>query len=475
MVLTRHNLHADAFAAFDRAFALKPELPYLEGYRLHAKQHLCDWTGLEAEFDRLLDAVRAGRPASVPFPLLSMPSTAAEQVQCARRHLADLPAFPPLWRGERYAHDRIRVAYVSSDFHDHAVAHLMVGVFEQHDRSRFEMAAISTGPDRDSEIRRRIKSSLEHFVDVHSQRDQEVAELLRRQEFDIVVDLNGFTGDARYDIFARRPAPLQVNYLGYPAAIVDYTIADATVIPENEIALHSERIVWLPECYLANEPRPISERIPARQECGLPEEAFVFCCFNNAYKILPAMFHVWMRLLAAVENSVLWLAGGHPLARDNLRREAARCGIAPERLVFADRVPSMADHLARYRQADLFLDTLPFNAHVTASDALWAGVPVLTCLGSAFAGRVAASLLKALDLPELIAPSLKAYEATALQLAREPHRLAALKARLAQQSRNGPLFNPRRFARHLEAAYATMWERQRRGQPAEGFAVAPIG
>jgi protein O-GlcNAc transferase len=259
------------------------------------------------------------------------------------------------------------------------------------------------------------------------------------------------------------------------AGFMDYILADATIIPEDQRKFFSEKVVWLPDSYLhTDNQRPISEPTPTRRECGLPETAFVFCGFNNTYKIAPAIFHVWMRLLQATDGSVLWLTEGNPTAMANLRLTAETCDVAPERLIFAPKVPAMADHLARHRQADLFLDTLPYNAHTTASDALWAGLPVLTCLGPTFAGRVAASLLKAVGLPELITTSLEDYEALALKLAKDPPLLASLKDRLAHNRDTYPLFNTERFTRHIEAAYTTMWERHQRGESPQAFAVDPI-
>ncbi len=469
----------EAFAASDRALALDPDLPYVEGNRLHAKQHMCDWRDLDAETAHLLAAVRNDKPASEPFFILPVASTPADQLQCARRHAAENwpPAPAPLWRGEIYAHDRIRVAYLSSDLRDHAVAYLTAGMFEHHDRSRFEVTGISFGADQDSAMGRRIGAAFEHFVDARSASDQEIATLLRQREIDIAVDLNGFTRDGRTGIFARRPTPLALNYLGYSGTLgvdyVDYIMADSTVVPAEHFQFYSEQVVWLPDCFMSNDDRrAIAERTPPRQELQLPATGFVFCCFNQTYKFNPPTFDVWMRLLRQIDGSVLWLREGNADARRNLRAETERRGVAPDRLVFAPPVASVADHLARQRQADLFLDTLPYNAHATASDALWAGVPVLTCLGSTFAGRVAASLVKAVGLPELATASLEEYEALALALARDPARLASLRKRLADNRHATPLFDTARFTRHIEAAYTTMWRRYVNGEPPASFAVA---
>ena len=468
-VITELAQYDEAFAAYDRALALKPDLKYAGGGRLNAKLMLCNWTNLEPEMAQLLAETREGKPSSVPFTILAAPSSAADQLRCARRYVEDQLQFSPLWRGEVYSHDRIRVAYLSADFAEHAVAQMTIGLFEQHDRSRFEVTGVSFGPDQDSPMRQRIKGAFEHFVDVRDKSDQEIAELIRRLEIDIAVDLTGFTLNNRLNVFARRPAPIQVNYLGYPgtlgASYIDYILADPTIIPEDQCAFYDERVVWLPESYQVNDNRrAISADTPTRAECGLPDTGFVFCCFNNAYKITPAMFDIWMRLLQAVEGSVLWLRDNGAAATANLRREAERRGVAAERVIFAGRVALMADHLARYRQADLFLDTLPYNAHTTASDALSAGVPVLTCLGSTFAGRVAASVLRTIGLDDLVARSLADYEALALSLARNPAQLASVKERLARGAKTSALFDTERTTRQFEAAYTMMWQRHQNGQ-----------
>jgi protein O-GlcNAc transferase len=466
-----------AFAAYDKALSLNPDLDYTASLRLYAKLHLCDWANLEAETAQFLSMIRERATLSEPFPLLALPSSPADQLQCARRHMQARPAFPPVWRGEAYVHDRIRLAYLSSELREHAVAYLMAGLFEHHDRSRFEVTAIAFEPGGETEFNRRIRAAFERFIDVRSQTDQEIADLIRQLEIDIVVDLNGFTRNGRLGVFTRRPAPIQVNYLGYAGTMggdcYDYIVADPTVIPPEHFEFYSEKVVWLPDSFMANDAaRPIAERTPTRHELGLPEEAFVFCCFNQSYKISPAIFDVWMRLLREINGSVLWLKENDASAVGNLRREAGRRGVAPERLILAPSVAHVADHLARQRQADLFLDTIHYNAHTTTADALWAGLPVVTCLGSTFAGRVAASLLKAVGLPELVTTSLEDYEALALKLARDPALLASVKAKLARNRTGYPLFDTRRFTRHIEAAYTTMADVYRRGESPHSFGVA---
>jgi protein O-GlcNAc transferase len=471
---------SDALAAYDKALSMDPELAlhFAAGHRLFAKLSICDWNGLDADMTYLLSMLRESKPVSYPFPILPLPSTPADQLLCARLAIADMPSVRPVWNGEVYSHDRIRVAYLSSDLREHAVAYLTAGLFEHHDKSRFETTAISFDAKQDSAIGRRVRAAFDRFIDAPSQSDQDVAALIRQLEIDIVVDLNGFTRNSRLGVFARRPAPIQVNYLGYAgtmgADFYDYIVADATVVPKEHFEFYGEKVVWLPDSFLVNDDkRGIAARTPTRAELQLPENGFVFCSFNQSYKIEPTVFDVWMRLLQAVDGSVLWLKENDAAASYNLRLEAERRGVAPERLIFAPSVPDHADHLGRQRQADLFLDTLHYNAHTTASDALWAGVPVLTRLGSTFAGRVAASLVRTVGLPEMVVASLADYEALALKLAREPELIGAMKTKLARNRESYPLFDTARFTRNIEAAYAAMWQRAQRAEPPESFAVDP--
>ena len=468
-----------ALAAYDAALMRKPDLGYARGDRLQVKLYLSDWTNLDAELSELVSTVRAKKPAISPFQFLAMPpGVAADQLQCAKTFMADQRRFPPVWRGEIYSHDRIRIGYFSADFRRHAGSRLVVGLFQHHDESRFEITALSYGPDDGSDIRASIKSAVENFVDVRTMTDDEIAEFIRRREIDIIVDRTGLTQYSRFSVLSRRVAPVQINFLGYPGTMgadwMDYIIADPTIIPEDHFQFYSEQVVWLPDTYQPNDNKNrISERLPTRAECNLPEAAFVFCCFNNSYKITPQVFDVWMRLLAATEDSVLWLIETNSAAAQNLRREAKARGISPERLIFAPK-KLLVEHLSRHRKADLFLDTLPYNAHTTASDALWAGLPIVTCLGATFASRVAASLLRAVGLPELVTTTLEDYEALALKLAREPSFLAAIKAKLAHNRDTHPLFDTVRYTRHIEAAYINMWERYQRGEAPAAFAVEKI-
>ena len=474
-ILKRYD---EAIRDCERVLAIDPDYPYARGVLVHSRLQCCDWRGYDEERRKIASALDARKRVVSPFNHKALSDSAVEQLQCARVWVHnELPAAPdPLWGGEAYRHERIRLAYVSADFTASAVATLMAGIFEHHDRKRFEVSAISFGSDLKTEMRSRLTDGFEHFVDVKDMNDLDIARRVRAMEADIVVDLMGYTGTCRSRIFTFRPAPVQVNFLGFPgtmgAELMDYIVADPIVVPDDHRSAYAEKVVRLPDTYLPSDrTRAIADRAPTRAEAGLPEAGFVFASFNNAYKFSPATFDVWMRLLTQVEGSVLCLPDHHPLATANLVREANARGVDRSRLVFAAQIPSPAGHLARLRLADLFLDTLPYNAHATANDALWAGLPVLTCIGNSFAGRVAASQLKAAGLPELITESLSEYEALALKLARDREQLAAVKEKLGRNRESCALFDTARFTRHLEAAFATMWERQQKGEPPAAFDV----
>jgi protein O-GlcNAc transferase len=473
-VLADIKRYADALVAYDRALALDPDLDYALGARILSKLIYCDWADLDAEIAELLSKLRDGKLPSAPFPLLPTTASAADQLQCARRHLQDRPIFPPLWRGEAYHHDRIRVAYLSADFYEHATASLLTGLFERHDQSGFEVTGLSFGPHQNSPLRQRIEGAFERFVDVRDKSEQAIAELVRTLEIDIAVDLMGFTKSNRLSVLARRPAPIQVNYLGYigtmGADFIDYVIADEIALPFDQQPFFAEKIVHLAGCFLVtDDQQEIVPHTPSREEAELPSDGFVFCSFNNSYKLAKPVFEAWMRLLGAVPGSVLWLAEANPDMVVNLRREAQRCGIAPGRIVFAPRVP-LPQHLARQRLAGLFLDTMPYNAGATGAAALWSGVPLLTMLGQTFVGRMAASMSHAVGLPELVTQSLEDYEALALKLARNPDLLSGIRQKLKDNLRVAPLFDTDRFRRQLEEAYSAMViDTQRRGENPRSF------
>ncbi|MSP50747.1 MAG: glycosyltransferase family 41 protein [Alphaproteobacteria bacterium] len=469
-----------AAADFEAGLRIDPDRPYVLGQLNHCLRHCCDWRPSAEVTERLVQAVRAGKRADFPFSFLAVSDLPFDQRICAETFVHDkFPAGTPSIRpASRPAHDRIRLVYLSSDFREHAISYLTAGLFERHDRARFETFAIALRPEETGEMRVRLKGAFEHFLDVHDKSDAEVARLIGEIEADIVVDLNGHTDGGRTAVLAVRPAPIQVSYIGLAgtmgAPFIDYLIADPVLVGPGEERDYVEKVVRLPEAYLVNDDRrPIAERTPTRAEAGLPESGFVFCSFNNAHKITPEVFAVWMRLLGRIEGSVLWLLSGNPAGVRNLKREAEAAGVDPARLVFAPRARP-ADHLARHRLADLFLDTLPYNAHTTASDALWTGLPLVTCKGSTFAGRVAASLLTAVGLPELVTLSLADYEALALKLATEPAMLAAVRAKLARNRDTHSLFDTARSTRHLESAFISMVERHRRGEAPAGFDVRPL-
>ena len=472
--LLKLERYDEAFAAFEQARALAPDHPYLLGGAAGAVLGGCDLERWPDTQQRLIEAVRQGRAVVPPLTFMPFCDDEALRRACSAAFVADrLPQKPaPLWTGEQYDHQPLRIAYLSADFHQHATAELIAGLIESHDRSRFHITAVSFSKDDDSEVRSRLVRAFDDFHDVRGVSDREAAEWLRANEFDIAVDLKGHTEGARPGILAHRPCPVQVNWLGYPGTVgadfLDYIIGDPIVLPFDRQPWYSERIVHLPRCYQCNDHRRIADEPVTRAEEGLPPTGFVFCCFNAAWKITPAIFDIWMRLLSAVEGSVLWLLDDNDTARRNLRQAAAKRGVDPDRLVFAARAqPAM--HLARHRLADLFLDTLPYNAHTTASDALWTGLPLVTCTGRAFDGRVATSLLRDVELGELITVTLEDYETLALAVAQGPERLAAIRARLAENISSSPLFDIAGFCVGIETVYQRMVDRARAGQAPEGL------
>jgi protein O-GlcNAc transferase len=473
------QLHRDveALASYDAALNSAPDhdaaFDNLAGGALAA----CDWTRTATLWSEVPAHVADGRLFDA-FRFLGYSSDPALQFACARRFIREVPVRKsPLWSGEVWKNEKIKIAYVSCGFHQHPTAYLTAELLEIHDRSRFEIIGVSVGPDDQSEIRARLIRAFDRFYDVRSKTDEEVAMLLRELRVDIAVDRSGYTVNARPGIFAARAVPIQVNYIGFPGTLAakfyDYILADATVLPFERQPFYTERIVHLPNSYLVNDTkRPIAALSATREACGLPAQGFVFCCFNNSYKITPPVFDVWMRLLTKIEGSVLWLFRDREAAESNLRREAAARNIDPGRLIFARRVP-LEDHLARHRLADLFLDTLPYNAHTTAADALWMGLPVVTCLGQSFAGRVAASLLHAIGMSDLVTDDLGEYEELCLRIAREPVMLQDLRDRLKRNKVSYPLFDSDLYRRNLESAYVRMWEAWQRGDSPASFAIEP--
>jgi predicted O-linked N-acetylglucosamine transferase (SPINDLY family) len=467
-LLRAHKQHAEAVNDYAAALDLDPERDFLYGIWLHARMKICDWRNLTEDLARLSAMIEDGRRAALPFSVVSMTDSPALQRRAAETWIAASYPGPSAVRPAHPPHDRICVGYFSADLHDGAMTQLIAELFELHDRSRFHITGFSLGRDSEDAMRRRVVAAFDEFIDVREHPDDAIAALARDLEIDIAVDLNGFTQNNRTGIFARRAAPIQATYLGFPgtmgAGFIDYLIGDHTLISDDDRRWYAEKVVRFPDSYLINDRQKVISDTPVnRTGFGLPDSAFVFCCFNGSYKITPGMFDIWMRLLSRIERSVLWLLHDNDAAVANLRSEAAGRGIDPDRLVFAPHLP-LAEHLARHRLADLFLDTLPCNAHTTASDALWSGLPVLTCPGSSFASRVAASLLRAIRLPELVAGSIEDYEAIAIRLAGNPMELQALRHRLADHRLTTPLFDSAQLTRHFESAYAAMVDAWRAGR-----------
>jgi predicted O-linked N-acetylglucosamine transferase (SPINDLY family) len=472
----------DAVLSFERALALAPDKPFLRGDLLHARMRMCDWRRFDADLAAVREGLAAGRAPAEPFSLLAAVDDPALQRAAAERLVALLypprPGLGPIAPRTDGGGGRLRIAYVSGDFREHPVARLAAGLFEQHDRRRFELFAFSFSPETGDALQQRLRAGFDHWVDLRALSDAEAAQQARALGIDIAVDLAGFTSGCRPGLFAERLAPVQVGYLGYlgtmGAPYIDYLLAHPVLVPDVERNGYTERIAALP-CYQVNDGRRAAAgRDFSRAELGLPEQGFVFACFNSGYKITPVVFGSWMRILAAVPGSVLMLYAENPWMREHLQREAAARGVAPERLVFGQRLP-LAEHLARYRALDLFLDTGPYNAGTTASDALWAGLPVLTCSGRSFAGRIGESLLQALGLPELVCRSLADYEALAVALATDPARLAALRRKLREQAAGAALFDPAAFARTLEAAFEAMHARRQAGLPPADLDIKRAG
>jgi len=469
----------EALASFERALTIDQDLRWLYGSWLHAKMHLCSWIELDSQIATLVAKIEKGEPATPPFAVLALTESPAVQRQATEVWISEnCPpgcALPSI--AKRPRRNKIRLGYYSADFHNHATSYLAAGLFETHDRTNFEVIALSIGPDVQDAMRQRLVAAFDRFVDVRKSSDEDIARISRDLEIDIAIDLKGLTQNQRLGIFRHRAAPIQVNFLGYPGTIaapfIDYIIADRIVVPIDNRLHFSEQVAYLPNSYQVNDrKRQIKDRVFSRAELGLPETGFVFCCFNGVFKITPWVFNVWMRVLSQVPGSVLWLPQHSETATNNLRNEAEARGVSAARLIFAKPLP-LAEHLARLATADLFMDTLPCNAHTTASDALWAGLPVLTCLGESFAGRVAASLLGAIGLQELITTTLDQYESLAIELACNPKRLSLVREKLYRNRLVTPLFDTVLFTRHIETAYTRMYEHYQLNLAPEHFFVAP--
>ena len=470
----------EALAASEHALSLQPGLLAAAAAALWLGQRMGDWQAVGRHAGTVLRGAAANPAAVSPFQLMSLPGADRALLRAHARALS-----ATIVPKDRFRHDvarfgqpaRLRVGYLSGDFHGHPVAYLAAEIFELHDRERFETYLFSYGPDDGSPMRRRLESGCDRFVELADVSDEAAAQRIRDEGIHVLVDLKGYTEDDRAHIAAFRPAPIQVNWLGFPGTMgadwIDYLIADPTVVPPEHDGDYDEKVVRLPHCYQPNDRRrAIVPAVPSRGACGLPEASVVFCCFNQSYKIGRELFALWMRILERVPESVLWLLDDNQWARPNLRAAAAQHGVTPERLVFAPIRP-LSEHLARYAVADLVLDTFPYTSHTTGSDALWAGCPMITRIGETFASRVAASLLVNAGLETLVARSSDDYESLAIELARDRPRLDALRRRLREQRYALPLFDSPKFTRALEAAYARMWERFAAGKAPRAFAIEP--
>lgn len=470
-----HDLkrYQEAIEAYKEATRLNQRGSLIDGSLIHLKSAICDWSNFDKDFEYLNQKIADGINVISPFAWLALSDSEQLNLRVAELFTNDQYPKPKIIVPFRQHEDKkkIRLGYYSYDFYNHATAFLMAELFELHNKEKFDITAFSFSPHTSDEMHKRLVNTFDNFIDVNAMTDSQIADLSRKMKIDIAIDLKGHTTNCRTGIFSYKAAPLQVNYLGYPGSMgadfIDYIIADRTLIPPENMPLYSEKIVYLPNSYQVNDrKRKISDKIFSRSELGLPEQGFVFCCFNNNFKINPITFDSWARILHQVPASVLWLLEDNAIAKSNLIKEAKSRGLSEDRLVFAGRL-DLPDHLARHRVADLFIDTLPYNAHTTASDALWAGLPVLTLLGKSFAGRVASSLLNAIGMPELITNSQEEYEELAVVLANNPEKLKALKAKLWENRLITPLFNTSLFTKHIETAYEQMYARYQTDMPPE--------
>ena len=462
-----------AIADLERVVKQDPAHDYSLGLLLHLRMQSGDWRDYRPLLAQVESGVRAGKTVARPFIFQALSASPADLRTCSQIYTARrYPPMPAIWRPRQ--HQKIKLGYVCGEFREQATTFLAAGLFERHDKERFELFAFDNGSNDNSGMRTRLEQSFDHFVPITALNDQAAAQAIARHEIDILVSLNGYFGQNRMGVFAHKPAPLQVNYLGFPATLgapyIDYIIADKIVVPESETPFYNEKLAWLPGSYQVNDDRRTIGGATSRAAHNLPEDAFVYCNFNHSYKLTPDTFDTWLRILTAVPGSVLWLWDSNPRFAVNLRAYAQARGVDASRLIFAGTA-AHADHLARLQLADLALDSLPYNAHTTGSDALWAGLPLLTCRGTAFPGRVAASLLNAVGLPELITENIADFEARAIALAIGKDELAGLRAKLAANRTTTLLFDTARYTRHIEQAYQTMWEKFQRGEAPSAFTV----
>jgi protein O-GlcNAc transferase len=462
-ILLAQQREADALPVLRKALALRPDLSEAQSMLLYVSQHTCEWQDLDRLFEEQRAAIRDPDAAPVvPHSLVALPFTPPELLLAARKwvryRIHPKPALPPALFD--LVAGRLRIGYIGSDFRTHALANLLTEVIERHDRSRFEVFGYSFGVDDHSPSRARFAKAFDHFIDVRAETFEQTVQRIRDDRIAILFDTGGHVVNARTEIFAARAAPIQVNCM-FPSTLgadfYAYIMTDHFVTPPNQQVNFDERFMLLPHCYMPGDTQRAMGPVPTREQCGLPPAGLVFCCFNATWKIHPRVFDIWMRLLEKTPGSVLWLLDSNAASRDNLRAEAHHRHVAPERIVFAPRAP-LAEHLARHALADLFLDTFPCNAHTTTNDALFAGLPLVTCAGETFSSRVSGSHLRAIGLPELVTGNLADYEALALKLAHDPALLAGYRKRLRANRDREPLFDTLAYTRALEALLWTAWE-----------------
>jgi protein O-GlcNAc transferase len=480
-VLRERRRYDEAEQSYGRLLELNPSYNFAKSFVLQQKLLCCNWQNLGFEIESINKDVRERKKSAEPFLYQAISNSAEDLKLCAEIYCAErFPRSPiQIWSGESYKNTKIRIGYLSGEFRNQAVSILMTELLELHNRNRFELYAFDNSLDDGSEIRKRIMRAFDFTIDITRLGNLQAATAINQNKIDILVNLNGYFGRERTAVFSHRPAPVQINYLGFSGTMgadyIDYILADTYIIPPEQQTFYTEKVVYLPDTFqVSDSKRTIADRTPTRSELMLPDTGFVFCCFNNSFKITPTIFDIWMRLLKKIEGSVLWLSEDSATASHNLSLEAARRGIAPERLVFSGKAVEYSDYLARYRIADLFLDTFPFNAGTIANDVLWAGTPLITCSGETYPARMAGSLLNAIGAPELITQSLDDYEALALKLARDPSYLSPIKAKLTLNRDAHPLFDTARRVRHIESVYTTMWERSQRGEPPMSFSVEAV-